>query len=396
MTRQLILSGLDVLESDNFNRLKNINVGVLCHPASVNQSYQHIVDLLIKHHIQVCALFGPEHGFLGFAQDMDAVLKVPLHPVLKCPIYSLYGDSESSLMPTQDMLNDLDVVVIDLQDIGTRYYTFVWTAVMMMQACAKAGVSVLVLDRPNPLGGVIREGACVAKELTSFVGYYDVPVRHGLTIAEIMRLYAHEQLLNVNLEIILCQGWNRQALLGSLCDYAYVYPSPNMPTYETAWVYPGMCLLEATNISEGRGTTKPFELMGAPYIEAHVLADALNNLHLKGVLFRPTVIKPTFHKFAGKLCGGVQIHLKNPDVYNSFYVGLCVVGAVLNLYPTHFSWRKEPYEFVSDRNAFDLLTGNVQWRMYLHDLKALSHYYESEQALYLNQFKERIEKHLLY
>lgn len=325
----------------------------------MDQKFVHIIDRAAKAKLNVTALFGPEHGISGFAQYMEVVAERP-DPRLGCPVHSLYGTSAASLTPTSQMLAEVDTVLIDLLDIGTRFYTFVWSAVLMMRACARAGVKVVVLDRPNPLGGLTVEGGGVDNGFFSFVGLYDVPVRHGLTIGEMLTLVKREENLQVDLEVVCCTGWQRQALHGR--EYAWVYPSPNMPTLDTALVYPGMCMFEATNISEGRGTNKPFEVFGAPFIEGDTLARALLALGEPGVTFRPLQFRPMFQKFSGELCGGVQMHVTDTVAFHSFRMGVQIVRTLQQMYARDFAWRQEPYEFVTDVNAFDLLCGTADYR----------------------------------
>ncbi|MCC6807435.1 MAG: DUF1343 domain-containing protein [Deltaproteobacteria bacterium] len=387
-------TGLDSLVDEKFLRLKGKRVGVLCHPASVDRHYVHMLDRMREEKVDVKAIFGPEHGFLGQAQDMIGVGNTPKHAAFGCPIHSLYGDSFASLSPAPEQLEGLDVLVIDLQDIGTRYYTFVWTAVLCMRVAAKVRLPLLVLDRPNPLGGDVMEGGGVDAPFQSFVGLYDVPVRHGMTVGEMLELVKAEEKLDVPLEIVKARGWKRERLLPDM-QYAWVFPSPNMPTYDTALVYPGMCLLEATNASEGRGSTRPFEIVGAGYADGQKLADALTALNEPGVVFRPLAFQPTFHKFAGKLCGGVQVHVTNAVDFHSFRVGLRFVRTLAELWPKKFQWRKEPYEFVADKNAFDLLTGTSAYREAFASDKALLDVYQARESR-VSAFIDRRRDVLIY
>jgi uncharacterized protein YbbC (DUF1343 family) len=389
-----ITTGLDSLVDEKFSRLKGKRVGLLCHPASVDRHYVHVLDRMQEWKVDVQAIFGPEHGFYGQAQDMIGIDGTPKHAGLGCPIHSLYGDTFASLSPTKEQLAGLDVLVIDLQDIGTRYYTFVWTAVLCMRAAAAAKLPVLVLDRPNPLGGDVLEGGGVDEAFRSFVGLYDVPVRHGMTVGEMLELVRKEEKLDVPLEIAKIRGWKRERLAHDT-PFAWVFPSPNMPTYDTALVYPGMCLLEATNASEGRGTTRPFEVVGAAYLDGHKLAARLNALEEPGVSFRPLAFQPTFHKFGGELCGGIQLHVTNAVDFHAFRVGLRVVREMAELGGQAFSWRKEPYEFVADKNAFDLLTGTSDYRSAFATDKALMEVYAAREIKVRN-FIDRRRDVLIY
>jgi uncharacterized protein YbbC (DUF1343 family) len=386
-----IACGLDQLRQQGFKSLLGRRVGVLCHPASVDSEYVHILDRFAKAKINVQATFGPEHGIDGFAQYMEVVDEAERDPRFDCPVHSLYGREESSLEPTPAMLKGLDVVVIDLADIGSRYYTFIWTAVMMMRACATAGVQVMVLDHANPLGGEIMEGGGVDAGFFSFIGHYDVPVRHGLTVGEMLRLVSQEERIKVDLQIVKCEGWKRESLRDH--ELNWVYPSPNMPTIDTALVYPGMCLLEATNISEARGTTKPFEVCGAPFINAEKFAEQLAALKEPGVTFRPIRFKPTSQKHALQLNGGVQIHVTNPTVFRPFSLGIRLVGLVKRHHP-EFAWRTEPYEFRTD-NAFDILLGCADYRAAIaNDQALLEVIAEREKRVAL--FAERRKEALIY
>jgi uncharacterized protein YbbC (DUF1343 family) len=367
-----VASGLDVLRSQGFERLRGRRLGVLCHPASVASDLTHLLDLLARAGLDVRVVFGPEHGLQGQAQDMQAVGPGPggrsgPHQI------SLYGDSEASLHPPAGSLDEIDLLVVDLQDIGSRYYTFAVSMRYCMQACAAAGVAVLVLDRPNPINGRDREGPLLEDACRSFVGGFGVPVRHGLTLAELARLAVAEG-IGVELEIVEMQGWLRRMWFDST-GLPWVLPSPNMPGLDTATVYPGACLVEATNLSEGRGTTRPFELIGAPWLDGRALAAGLGALGLPGVAFRPAIFAPTFHKHAGQACHGVQLHLTDRDAFQPFLTGACLLQQARAQNPERFAWRAEPYEFVDDRPAIDLLAGSAGLRRAIEacsDLPALA------------------------
>jgi uncharacterized protein YbbC (DUF1343 family) len=287
------------------------------------------------------------------------------------PVTSLYGDSLESLLPSAAALAEIEVLVIDLQDVGSRYYTFVWTMALCLQAAARAGVSVIVLDRPNPIGGMAIEGGEVRPEAESFVGLASLPVRHGLTIGEVARLVVagipwggrrFAKPLACDLHVVAMRGWQRRDYF-EVTGLPWVLPSPNMPTPETALVYPGACLIEGTNVSEGRGTTRPFEIIGAPFVDGHRLAERLAAEQLPGVRFRPLTFRPTFHKFAGQVCGGVQLHVTNRVAFRPYLTGVAMLRALHALGGEALRWRTEPYEFVSDRPAIDLLTGGDEIRL---------------------------------
>src|ERR1051326_5690693 len=307
-----VQTGLARLSTVGNPFLDGRRVGLLCNPTAVDVELRHAIDLLAPR-VTLTALFGPEHGVRGDAQDMISV-DAARDARTGLPVHSLYGSSEASLSPTPAMLDDVDVVIYDIQDVGARYYTFVWTMVLAMRACAKAGKAFVVLDRPNPIDGVHIEGDAIAPGFESFVGLVSCPNRHGLTAGEIARWRHKVEKLDVELAVIGMRGWQRDMRFEHT-GLPWVMPSPNMPTPDTALVYPGMCLVEGTELSEGRGTTRPFELAGAPHLDGHALADSLHAMALPGVRFRPTVFTPTFHKHAGVACGGVQFHITNADAF---------------------------------------------------------------------------------
>jgi len=304
-------------------------------------------------------LFAPEHGVRGEAQDMEAVAE-PADRATGLPVVSLYGSDEASLRPQPRHLEGLDAIVYDLQDVGTRYYTFVTTLSYVMEAAHAASIPVIVLDRPNPIGGRAIEGPVLEPEFSSFVGRFPIPVRHGLTTAELALLFRDAFGVACDLRIVPMTGWSRDAHFEDT-GLPWVLPSPNMPTPDTARVYPGGCLVEGTNLSEGRGTTRPFELVGAPWIEPTALAEALSQAGdaegLDGVLFRAAWMRPGFQKHAGKSCGGVQVHLVDRDRARPFATYLVLLREARKLAPDMFDWRRDTYEFVSDRLAIDLLFG---------------------------------------
>ena len=350
-----VMTGLEVLLEEELPRLRGRRLGLLANPTSVSTELRHAADLLVDAGLRLTRLFGPEHGIRGEAQDMVGVERVE-DPRLRIPVHSLYGSTEESLRPSPSMLEGIDVLVVDLQDVGSRYYTYVWTALLAVEACAEAGVEVLILDRPNPLGGEILEGPSIAPGYTSFVGWHPVPVRHGMTIGELTNLAASERGVAQGLRVIPMRGW-RRGLGFDETGLPWVLPSPNMPTLDTAFVYPGGCLLEGTNLSEGRGTTRPFEILGAPFVDGAALAEALETERLPGVRFRPLSFRPTFQKHAGQVCGGIQIHVVDRSRFRSLRTGVAVLRAASRLWPEDLSWREQAYEFVADRPAIDLLAG---------------------------------------
>jgi uncharacterized protein YbbC (DUF1343 family) len=335
-------------------RLAASRVGLLAHPASVDRRLRHARDVLAEHGIAPRIVFGPEHGYGGEAQDMIGVADAK--DAHGAPVRSLYGERFADLSPRAEDLAQIDVLVIDLQDVGARYYTFVWTAVLALRACAAAGVELIVLDRPNPIGGdpSCIEGPTLDERFRSFVGLESIPVRHSLTLGEIVAYRAHVEKLDVT--VVAASGLARDAHAPAW-DRPFVMPSPNMPAYETALVYPGGCLLEGTNLSDGRGTTRPFEITGAPWLDGRRLAGDLDALALPGVLARALTFRPTFHKHQGKTCGGVQLHVTDARAFRPVATYLALVALAHHQRPGAFRFRTERYEFVDGIPAFDLLTG---------------------------------------
>jgi uncharacterized protein YbbC (DUF1343 family) len=351
-------SGLEVLVRRQPSLLRGRRLGLLAHQASVDRDLAHAAPLLgALGGAHLVRLFAPEHGLWGAAQD-HATIAAARDPLTGLPVVSLYGRRRE---PTPAMLRGLDTLVVDLQDVGARYYTFAWTMVLALRACARAGVRVVVLDRPNPLGGVVVEGNVPDPAFASFVGLHPLPVRHGLTIGEIARYVNVEHGVGAALTVVRMRGWRRR-MLWEDTGLPWVAPSPNMPTPDTARVYPGGCLVEGTNLSEGRGTTRPFEWVGAPYLDAHAYAAALTAQALPGVAFRPARFAPTFHKWRGRLCGGVQIHVTDRRTFLPFLTGLAVVAVARRLAPRAFAWRQPPYEFEHRRLPFDILCGTDRIR----------------------------------
>ena len=305
-------------------------------------------------------LFAPEHGLEGVAQDMEGV-EDHRDPLTGLPVRSLYGSDASTLEPTPEDLEDVAVVVVDLPDIGCRYYTFAATMDAVMAACERSGAGVLVLDRPNPIGGVAREGGPVQSGFESFVSRLPTPVRHGLTLGEIALLLQRERYPQLELTVVVCRGWDRSRWWDHT-GLPWVPPSPNMPTLETAALYPGLCLVEATTLSEGRGTTRPFHLVGAPGLDGEALARRLGETAPAGAAARPASFRPAFGKHAGEACRGVELHVVDRQALRPVELGLKLLQAVREVDPDRFAWRAEPYEFVAEVPAVDLLTGSAAAR----------------------------------
>lgn len=370
----MIQTGLDrLLESTS--DLAGRRFALLAHGASVSSDLVPAHVALSAAGVRPTCLFGPEHGFYGVEQDM-----VPSNhsedPWTKAPIVSLYGDSTDSLEPDPAVFADLDLLVIDLQDVGARYYTYAATAVWAADAALDAGCEVWVLDRPNPLGGVAIEGNRRRDDLASFVGAFAHPARHGLTLAELVLLESRHVSPNApdsgssvdppNLRIWSMLGW-RRSLTWRALGRPWIAPSPNIPTPETALVYPGLCLVEGTELSEGRGTTRPFELVGSPELDPQELTAELDEAGLPGTRFVPTYFRPQFQKHAGRICGGIQVVVTDPSVFPAFRCGVELLAAVRRLGGDQLTWRTKAYEFVSDRPAIDLLAGDTRLRTCLDE-----------------------------
>jgi uncharacterized protein YbbC (DUF1343 family) len=347
---------IDHLEELWPNQLRGARVGALLHPASVNSKLEHTSNVLERHNsnlFRLAAYFGPQHGFLGQTQDNMVEWKSYEHPRLHIPIHSLYGEHRE---PTAEMLRDLDVLLVDLQDIGARYYTFIWTMYLCMRACETVGVYVVVVDRPNPLNGLTTEGPLLDDGYRSFVGMHSIPVRHGRTIGELALQFRQEAFPNCRLTVLPMKNWQREMWFDDT-GLPWVMPSPNMPTLDTATVYPGMCLLEGTNLSEGRGTTRPFEIFGAPFIDAGIIARELNQQRLPGVYFREIYFQPTFQKHTGQICGGAQLHILDRGIFRPFDTAMTVIRVVRSMYGENVEWKKPPYEYEFEKLPIEVLLG---------------------------------------
>ncbi len=385
--------GIDILLEKQRDLIKNRRVGLLANAASVISSGMHTLDALAQDKsVKITALFGPEHGFSTKVQDMEAV-ETRQDPLSNIPIYSLYGHTLDSLKPTRDMLNDIDVLVVDLQDIGSRYYTYVWTTALCVEACAEAGKEVIVCDRPNPIGGDRVEGPGIEEGFESFVGLKSIPNRHGLTIGEIVQFMNDDCTIGANFRMLKMDAWKRQMHWRDT-GLAWINPSPNMRSYTAALLYPGMCLVEATNISEGRGTDTPFEIAGAPYFDSEEFIQEFEALGLPGVGLATTAFIPTRQKWMGKLCRGVRLIVSDPSSFRPYLTGLAFIWLAYRLYKDEgFEWRKDPYEFVTDKPAIDLLTGSDDFRTSIDDISLDELYQLSETP---KEMLEIRQKALLY
>lgn len=359
MSRKPIKLGIERILSNQIELLRDARIGLVCNQASVDHSFRHVADLFHEHPaINLTSLFGPQHGIRGDVQDNMIETAHATDRKTGLPIYSLYSETRE---PTEEMLRDVDVIVVDLQDVGTRIYTFMYTMANCMRAAKRFGKRVIVCDRPNPIGGTEIEGVVLDPAFASFVGQFPIATRHGMTMCELAQLFNDEFQIGCELETVTMEGWSRE-LWYDQTDGPWVLPSPNMPTVDAASVFPGSVHLEGTQMSEGRGTTRPFELIGAPYIDADAYADALAKLNLPGVAFRSCVFVPTFQKHAGKACGGVQIHVLDRATFEPAFTGIAIVQTAFNMYGDDFKWKDPPYEYEYDRNPFDLIAGTSKVR----------------------------------
>ncbi len=390
----MIRTGLDRL-LDEPRALAGRHYAILAHGASVSADLVPIHLALTRLQAERPKfLLGPEHGYYGVEQDMIPSANES-DPWTGLPVVSLYGDSIDTLRPDRAIFEDIDLLVIDLQDVGSRYYTYAATAVWSAEAALAAGCEVWVLDRPNPLGGVEIEGNRRRQGYESFIGAFEIPVRHGLTVGELVRReLARGGEPPSGLRVWELEGWSREM---TWRDWrrSWVAPSPNIPTGSTTEVFPGGCLVEATEVSEGRGTTRPFELLGAPFCEPTALADRLNELALPGCCFLPTYFKPQFQKHSGQVCGGIQWAVTEPDTHRPYRTGVEIVRLLCELGGDDFEWRRAAYEFESDRPAIDLLSGDNQLRRALEgrgDLEAWLSTWDEDEA----EFRRQRRAYLLY
>ena len=374
------------------SRLGGQRIGLLANQASVDASFRHVAKVVSSlPGVTLAALFGPQHGFWSDVQDNMIETGHARHSNLNVPIYSLYGATRE---PSGEMLEGLDLLVVDLQDVGTRVYTYIHTMTNCLRACARYGVPVVICDRPNPVGGIRIEGGMLEPGFESFVGLYRIPLRHGLTIGELAQLCNNAFGLNASLEVLPLDNWSRE-MYHDETGLPWVLPSPNLPTLQTAVVYPGMVLLEGTNLSEGRGTTLPFELVGAPWLGAHGVTHAMNALGLPGVCFRPAEFQPTFQKHAGQTCGGCQLHVTDRTAFRPVLTAVALLEVCRRLAPDRFAWRQPPYEYETVIPPIDILWGCDRLRRQLENDVSFTKIAE-EWTADLQAFERLRARYLLY
>ncbi len=371
----MVKTGLTVLLTERLDIIEGKSIGLITNSTGVDENLQSNISLLTEKG-NLKAVFSPEHGLWGAVQD---AISIPSIKIDQIPVYSLYGNVNK---PTAEMLKGIDALIFDIQDVGVRFYTYISTMAMAMEACAENGVEFIVLDRPNPIKGDVVDGSILKTEFRSFVGYLQVPIRYGLTVGELAKFYNND--VKAYLTIIKMDGWKRSMWFDQT-GLQWVMPSPNMPTLETATVYPGMCLFEGTNISEGRGTTRPFEIIGSPWIDPFNLADILNSICLEGVRFRPLYFVPTFSKYKDENCGGVQIHVIDRDKFNPIKTALTIISTLRGLYPNYFQFNRH----------FDLLMGTEKVRKAISDGSSIDEiiaYWQDD----LSEFSKLRSSYILY
>ena len=390
-----VLTGLDIIKDQDFSYLKGKSIGVLCNQATIDHQYRHILQLLLPFHqkgiLKIQAVFGPQHGLWGHTQDNMIEWEGFKDTSTDLTIYSLYGNHRK---PTDNMLAELDIMLVDLPDVGSRYYTFIWTMALVMEACTEKKIPIIVLDRPNPINGDMSEGTILENEYRSFVGLYPLAQRHGMTIGEIATYIQQEYMPQLPQQIILMKGWSRKLYFPET-DLPWAIPSPNMPNWETALVYPGMCLLEGSNLSEGRGTTRPFEMFGAPWIDGRELCNKLNLLNLPGVFFRPIQFLPTFQKYRDKICEGGFIHITDRQIFLPVLTGIALLMEIMATYQNHFRWNDPPYEYEYQKKPIDILLGNGWLRPMMEEQKSLSEI-QQKMLTECREFETIRQNYLLY
>lgn len=389
--KNMVRTGLEKILYQFPSSIKGKRIGILCHAASITSDFKHITEHFFgRKDCRLSAIFGPQHGLHGQTQDNMIEWQSELHPVYKVPLFSLYGENRK---PTPEMLNELDVLLIDLQDVGARLYTYIWTVKLCLEACSEKNIPVVILDRPNPVGILPYDGPILKKEFFTFVGGASIPLCHRMTIGEMALWIKEKYYPECNLEIIWMENWKRSSLF-SETGLPWVLPSPNMPSEKTAIVYPGTVLIEALNMSEGRGTTIPFELFGAPYINAELLKKNLTERKIPGCAFRIHNFIPAFHKFAGELCNGIQIHVTDVEKFKPVGTALEIFDAIFETSPG-LMFKQPPYEYEYKLMPFDILSGDSGMRETLIGRKNINtekERWESE----IGEFKKDFDRMAVY
>ncbi|MFZ7111243.1 MAG: exo-beta-N-acetylmuramidase NamZ domain-containing protein [Desulfatiglandales bacterium] len=392
MMTHRVATGLDVLRDTYWRKLKGHRLGYLCNQASVDSRLRpgkQVITERLPGRLRL--LFGPQHGFGGEDQDNMVETDHARDRDLDIPILSLYAETRE---PAREMFEEIEILLIDLQDVGTRVYTFASTMLGCLRVAAKAKIKVLILDRPNPLGGEVVEGNLLRADLYSFVGPCAIPMRHGLTMGELALLFNAVFDLGCDLEILPMNGWRRR-MLWQDTGLRWIMPSPNMPVVESAQVYPGQVMWEATNLSEGRGTCRPFEIFGAPFLDTQGIRGRLASEHMSGCYLRDLTFRPTFHKWEGKICHGFMIHILDVHLYQPYLTALALLQAVISLHRDQFLWKRPPYEYEFDKMPIDLILGDSYLRRRLEMGEDLSHI-KQQWLTDLEGFQEHRKTFLLY
>ncbi len=384
--------GVEVLLGEKIGLLTGKRIGLVCNQASVLPDLSHVADVFSDHGgINLTTLFGPQHGIRGDVQDNMIETPHTTDERTGLPVYSLYSETR---IPTAEMLSNVDAIVFDMQDVGCRIYTFIYTMANCMRAAKEHGKTVIVCDRPNPIGGSAIEGNITEHDFKSFVGQFEIPTRHGMTVGELAKMFNGHFGIGCDLEVVEMQGWNRE-MWGDETGLPWVLPSPNIPTVDTCVVFPATVHVEGTELSEGRGTTKPFEINGAPFIDPYAWTAELNKFGFEGVAFRETFFRPTFQKCAEQTCGGVQIHVTDRAGFKPVIVGIAMIKTAYDMYTDQFEWKKDAYEYVFDKNPFDVVCGTDKIRKQIESGVALREI-ESSWAEGLEQFARDRAAYLLY
>ena len=388
----MISLGIEQISLTSTAELTGKKLALLCNQASTDRNFNHTRNILEQLFPgQLSCLFSPQHGFFSEKQDNMIESDNMSDPVTGLPVYSLYAEKRQ---PPLDLFDTFDILLIDLIDVGTRVYTFIWTVVYCLQVAARSGTKVIIFDRPNPIGGHLIEGNLLQREWSSFVGLHTIPMRHGLTMGELALLCNREMKIDAELEVIPVGGWKRNMFVGESA-FPWVFPSPNMPSFHTALVYPGQVIWEGTNISEGRGTTLPFQLCGAPFVNHRDVFRYIESTPLPGCTLRPLIFEPTSGKWFGKGCNGFQIHVTNPELFRPYRTSLALLQSMMHYYPEQFAYKEPPYEYEYERLPMDLILGDQQIRVALEegaDILDLELGWEEELVAY----KDRCRSVFLY